>query len=163
MSDLEVILPIERGVDGRLDVIPPHRTRARLIYEARRNIGARFVHQARIAGPNGAMDCAGEVSMPGRAAGFEIPDRLDYDRYSAGTAMPEQLAKFADRIEIADARLADLLTFWRRKRGAEEHVGWFVPSSRIVHAWIKGGVCEVEIGSFWGERLVGAWRIRGIV
>lgn len=146
-------------------VLPELRTRERLIYEARRNVGARFAHQARIPGGKGigATDCAGEIRMPAVEAGFVVEDRLDYDRFSAGRAMPEQLAKFADRIPIERARLATILTFWRSKGGLEEHAAWFIPSSRIVHAWMKGGVCEVELDGYWRERLVGAWDVRGVV
>lgn len=133
--------------------------REEVIAAARSLIDTKFVHQGR---SKFGLDCAGMIVVPLRMCGFDCPDAVGYDRYSAGRAMPETLALFADRIEPREAKLADILTFYRSKPGLEEHIAWFIPPERILQSWIKGGVQEVTFDGRWRERLVGAHRVRGM-
>jgi len=135
-------------------------TRNDVIAAARGYLGTKFEHQGR---SRFGLDCAGMVVTPLRDLGYPCADAAAYDRYSAGRAMPETLALFADRIPIKEARLADLLTFYRSAPDLEEHIAWYVPPERLLQSWIKGGVSEVTFDARWRARLVGAWRVKGIV
>ena len=135
-------------------------TRRRFVEEARSWINTPFHHAGRC---RAGVDCAGILVVTCAGLGLPHADRTGYSRYSAGTAMPDGLAEFCDRISLEEARLGDVLTFYRSKKGREEHLAIFVPPGSIVQAWTKGGVREVTLDERWRSRLVGAWHVRGVM
>lgn len=132
-----------------------------IVAEARKLIGLSFVHQGR---SGLGVDCVGVAAIPMRVLGLPVPDLANYNRYSAGEALPMQLALIGDRIRLSEARPGDALTFRRGRHEREEHFAWLVDYWRMLHAWdITVGVVEHEFDERWRKRHVATWRIRGVI
>lgn len=139
--------------------------RERLVAEARKLLKRPFVHQGR---NEFGVDCVGVAVLPMRAVGIDPPDLTAYDRYSAGKALPTQLALIAVRIDLDDAEGGDVLTFPHesirsRAEKREEHFAWLVSRWRMLHAWDQTrGVVEHELDERWRRRVTGVWRLRAV-
>jgi len=159
--------PVFATLDGFASEVPLERfgriRRLDLVAEARKMLGTPFVHRGRLAGVG--SDCVGVAALPMLALGMIVPDVADYDRYSAGTALPTQLRKIAWPIPIDAAKPGDAIVFPHlsirsRAERREEHFAWKVSFGRILQAWdASKGVVETEFDARWRRRAVAAYHL----
>jgi cell wall-associated NlpC family hydrolase len=100
------------------------------------------------ASPAGGFDCSGLVYWAYGRLGIDVP-HSSYALYDLGR-----------RVRPSGLKAGDLLFF-----SGLGHVGLYLGHGRMVHAPQSGRTVEVVAlgGSYYGERLVGARRLAGVV
>lgn len=136
-------------------------TRAEVIAVARTYLGTPWHHQGRVKGVG--IDCLGELVCTAHELGLPVEDRTDYPMEPVPAELIAGLEKNLDQIEIADARIADVLCFWVGDETRPQHLA-FVTDRGMLHAWREGSrtVFEHGLTQGWRARIHSAWRIRGL-
>ncbi len=83
-------------------------TGAELVEAARSLIGVPWRHMGR---NRQRLDCVGLVLIAARAAGLPLAEPAPYARGYRGTAMVDEIAKQAARLQLGEARDGDLVVF----------------------------------------------------
>lgn len=143
-------------------------TGADIIAEARRWIGTRWAHQTGIRGV--ATDCLGLIAGVGMALGLPGSERWradermrNYTRAPNARLLLAACADYLDRIEL-EALEAGCILLMRFEEGPQ-HFALLsnLRPGRIIHAFAGAGrVVENSIDATWAERIVRAYRYRGL-
>ncbi len=142
-------------------------TRDEIVADARLWVGTPYVHQARVRGVG--SDCIGVIGGIARDRG--TPEGLAWERDPAAhdygpipnpRRLLEQCAHWLDRIATTDAVAGDVLLM--RFTDDPQHFALLVTPTYIVHAsqMVVGRVVETRLDDAWRNRVVRAYRYRGI-
>jgi cell wall-associated NlpC family hydrolase len=140
-------------------------TGADIVREARSLIGTKFHHQGRV--PGCGVDCVGLAVVVAERLGLQVVDRTDYPPETDGEALQEALEASCDPTPEGAVQEGDVLQF--RRGRSQWHVGIVAetgPPRRMVHALARhvgGRVVEEPVPIEWARRLVGVWRIKGVI
>jgi cell wall-associated NlpC family hydrolase len=144
-------------------------TRAEMVGRARAEIGTPWVHQAYLLGVG--VDCIGLIGALGLNFGIDGSDRWrdtpewhNYSRPPNPKLLLRGCAEFLDRIEVEDARPADILLM--EFDGEPMHVAMIsaLEPMYVVHALSRlGRVAEHRLDDSWRAKITHAYRFRGIV
>lgn len=145
-------------------------TRELIVAEAREWIGTRWQHQASVKGI--ATDCIGLVG--GVGVRLRVPDALRwaadqrfraYGRKPDVDALREGCETYLDPIPIADAGLGDILLMRYEPDPEPRHFAIVsaIDPMYIIHAFASARkVVENRVDRAWRERIVSAYRYRGL-
>lgn len=134
--------------------------------------GTPYLHQGRVYGPQGGIDCFGILIAIAKRFGFEHKDYLDYSRDVDGSQIEERLEEYCDRVDQKDSRDGDILLFWIETPENPQHFGVVCGKGRyFLHARERmGGPSRVStcpmtgrVGKVWVDRTCSVWRYRGKV
>lgn len=141
-----------------------------VVMEARKRMGMRWQHQARLDGV--ACDCLGlvilvavAVGVPGAAEAFSDPALQDYGREPDYARALAASRRYMNEIPSADARMGDVL-YLRVPRGrSPQHFA--IKSADdppyMIHAWAQSrGVVENRIDDVWRSRIGHAFRLKDV-
>jgi NlpC/P60 family putative phage cell wall peptidase len=147
---------------ARLGII----TRARVVAEARTWIGTPYHHQASLRGIG--TDCIGLVLAVCRTFDIGHDGVLPaYSRDWAEATGTETLLAAAHRhlvsVSPSAALPGDVLIFRYRAHAVAKHAGFLATSSTFIHALENAPVSEVALSGWWKRRIVGVFRIPGII
>ncbi len=125
-----------------------------------------FVHQARVCGIG--ADCIGVPIGVARTFGYDkavgFGDHRNYQRSPNTEEMQTLLTRYLDPINKKQALPGDLLHLWFLQR--PQHVGFLLPDNMILHAKEErdgsGKVVVHRIDDWWWDRVVSAYRFRGL-
>jgi NlpC/P60 family putative phage cell wall peptidase len=141
-----------------------------VVVEARKRIGMRWQHQARLDGV--ACDCLGLVvlvavalGVPGAAEALNDPALQEYGRepdYARALAVSR---RYMDEIAVTDARMGDVLYMRVKRSRTPQH--YAIKSADdppyMVHAWAQSrGVVENRIDEVWNARIGHAFRLKDV-
>lgn len=146
--------------------------RLQIVAEARTWIGTPFHHASREKGL--AVDCVGLLIGVGNALGLFSYDNRDYAPVAPDGMVRAEIERFCYRLRpdygnelrlkgylplLSELLPGDILLF--RIGGAEQHVGLYSGSNRMIHADAGVGfVCEHEVSLPWLNRLTEVYRFR---
>jgi len=143
-------------------------TRVDVINEALTWLGTPWLHQARLKGIG--ADCIGFIGgvavalgISGAAEWARTPDFHNYGPQPQAKLMLLGCARFLDPIAIADVQPADVLML----RFEREPMHFALVSSLaplyVIHALSTAGkVVQHRVDATWANRIVRAWRFRGL-
>lgn len=133
--------------------------RSEIISQARVYLGTPHVHQGRVGGPNGAMDCAGLLIVVGKDLGVVPPDFdfVHYNEINDGSELISILEVFCTEIDNNDAQPGDI--FVASVMGNPQHCG-FYSDYGIIHSLTK--VVEHRLNDKWRSRIVRSYRLIGV-
>ncbi len=126
-------------------------------------IGTPYLHQGRMPGPNGGIDCIGVGVLIARHFGWPHEDRTAYKRKPDGKLLV-YLREQMDEIALEDAGPGDLVAFWFGKPGVPAHTA-ILSSYGMIHAqWLgkhaPNRVCEHVYSDSWRARAMAAFQFR---
>ncbi len=141
-------------------------TRAEIIAAARGWLGTRWLHQASCKGVG--ADCIGFVAGVAAECGsldaqrfLATPEWRRYGRHPDAAFLFTVCDELMERIAIATATVADVLVFACGRHPM--HFGIVSDDGRMLHAYLSARkVCEHQLDAGWRDRIVRAYRIRGI-
>lgn len=147
------------------------------VKELRKAVGTPFLHQGRVIGPDGGLDCVGLLTASAVNLGLHdgpigiedyahLPDSKQFYKWCHEylVRLPyTRIQPFKDQ----HAQLGDVMTFWVDNESAPRHVAVYTGTvnriDHMIHAHAKGerGVIEQAIDlDYWEPRLHGLWRIQ---
>jgi cell wall-associated NlpC family hydrolase len=143
----------------------PRPTRAMVVATARAYIGVPFRHQGRT---SLGLDCAGLVIRVGvelgaLPVGFDVPG---YARHPDGVSMLAACRAHLEEISLEALDVGDVALF--RILTDPQHLAivgnYFAGGRSLIHAYAPSRkVTENRLDADWQTKLVGAFRIRGVV
>lgn len=132
---------------------------------ARQWLETPFIPGARRKGPSGGCDCGTLLAgIYEEYTGKSLPSLSHHSiRPRIGEVKEfyaEELARFGKPVgsRLADAEIGDILLFRIKPRAVARHTGIVVGMRRMIHVLVHGRVCEVEIGQFYENKIVGVFR-----
>lgn len=139
-------------------------TRAQIIEEARSWIGTPYGHLQRVKGVG--VDCSQHVIAVADALGYLPPDfQLPVHAPRPHPRIFEMLADFLDEVPIQEAKPGDVLVLcFSLKRRTPQHMS-FMTDIGICHLHPAADIAcvtEHRIDEWIAERIVSAWRFRGL-
>lgn len=127
---------------------------------ARDYIGTPVVHQGRVRGPQGGVDCIGLVQCVARDLGLRLSDQHQYRAYrQRASANRHGINRYfeAEFAPVSDWGPGDILAFWTNAESKRpQHLGIAVAVDRIVHAHTAIQVVMEQALGEWRERIVRA-------
>lgn len=147
-----------------INEIRPLVTREAIVREARSCLGTPWLHQGRVPGLKGGLDCAGLIIYVAHTLELSTFDYTAYSRYPDGRQLRALLDAHLDRIARADLREADVLLMTEARWPC--HVALVSetrPRERIIHSVAKyRKVVEHALDAAWAVKIRGAYRFRGV-
>lgn len=136
-------------------------TRKQIVAVARTFLRTPWHHQGRAKGAG--IDCLGLLACTAAECGLPVIDRSDYGEEPVPAELIAGLATNLERIDVSDAREADVLCFWIAAEDRPQHLA-LVTDVGMLHAWREGAkvVHEHGITQGWRARIHSAWRYRGL-
>ncbi len=130
-----------------------------MIAAARACLNTPFHHQGRL--PGVGLDCIGLVVVALRAVGVEVRDRQDYSTRPDGKSLERALVEHG-AVKVDSFRAGDILLF--RYDQQPQHVALATSANTMIHSFAPAGrVVETNIGAYWRRRLLGAYRMDGML
>ena len=128
---------------------------------ARGDLGTPFVHQGRVPGPRGGLDCVGEIVCTCQRVGYPIQDFRAYGRDSDSKEILRRLRLHFDELQPGQQQPGDVLVMWVVHRLFPQHVAWFTGST-VIHAYSRntGGRVLEEPFDRWARHVYGVFRLR---
>lgn len=127
------------------------------VTEARRYIGARWVHRGR---SQYGIDCIGLLVAAVRAGGVDIADRVDYSRAPWRNGLEKELrARFGDPVD--DMRAGDVALIQFDTKREPSHVGIItdgIDGLGLIHSTTMLSVAEHDIDADWRRKIVMVFR-----
>lgn len=140
----------------------------------RHYLGTKFHHQGR-SGTRG-LDCIGMCVLAAmdlgiahgvdRISGYgRAPRNSDFDRWAGHFSVQQPYNRLQPLAE--QVRIADCVTFWIDRPGMTRHVAVItkIPETgrpHMIHSYAREnrGVMEIEMTSYWTNRVTGIYRLR---
>ena len=133
-------------------------TRADILRVARGYIGTPYHHQGRA--PGAGMDCAGILVALARELGLYFPDRGGYTRQADGVTLQAEIEARCVPVETAEP--GDVMLFWIKRPSKPCHVA-LATDIGMLHAYANcEKVVETCMDEWWQQRLIQAYRFRGV-
>lgn len=134
-------------------------TTRQITRQARTYLGTPFHHAGRVKGVG--VDCAGLVICVGHDLRLLHTDYTAYGRQPVGGTMTRLLNEQMDEVPLSEARAGDV--FLMRFRREPQHLA-MKTSKGIIHSYMGvGKVVEHRLDKIWRERIMAAYRFRGLV
>jgi len=127
------------------------------INEARRYLGARWVHRGRSLY---GIDCIGLVVAAVRAGGAEFADRLDYSRVPWRNGLEREL-RIRLGEPVSDMKAGDVALIQFESKREPSHVGIITNGKHrmgLIHSSTMLSVAEHDIDDDWGRKIVMVFR-----
>lgn len=127
-------------------------------------VGTPFLHQGRVPGPGGGIDCLGVPIAIAREFGIPYEDDREYDHDVDGSEIEEKLARYLERVDphTDEIREGDLILFWVSDPTNPQHFGVKVGDDLFAHVrehmHANGRVRETTLNRYWSERIYSVWR-----
>lgn len=129
-----------------------------IIAAARECLGTPFMHQGRILGR--ALDCAGVAVHAAKRVGQDVEEPNGYSRLPNNAMLEYWLDRQPFLEKAAVPQAGDILLM--RFTGEPQHIAVFT-GENIIHAYQGSGkVVEHVLDAKWRNRIVSAYRFRGI-
>jgi cell wall-associated NlpC family hydrolase len=143
-------------------------TRADVVSEGLTWLGTPWLHQARLKGIG--ADCIGFIGGVAVALGIRgasewarAPEFHNYGPQPQAKLMLAGCARFLDPIALADVQLADVLMLRFERDPMHFALVSRVAPLYVLHALSTAGkVTEHRVDATWANRIVRAWRFRGL-
>ncbi len=134
------------------------KTRADIVFEARKWLGTPYRHQASVCGTG--ADCLGLIRGVWRSVIGPEPEHLpaysaDWGEVSGKETMITAAQKWF--VPVDTARRGDIAVFRWKNVSVAKHAGIFTDPDRFIHAYDKVGVVESYLGSQWRNRIVATY------
>lgn len=132
--------------------------------EARRHMGAKWRHQGRTPGPDGALDCIGLIVVTAHALGLSRFDVSNYGPVATDETLRDGCREHLVEVPLADMRPGDVVVM-RFAQGAR-HIG-FIGDYRpapgmlsVIHSCALNPrrVVEQRLDAAWRGRIMNAFR-----
>ncbi len=127
------------------------------VAEARRHIGARWVHRGRSIH---SVDCIGLLVAAVRAGGIDIADRIDYSRAPWRNGLEREMRlRFGDPVD--DMRAGDVALIQFDSKREPSHVGIITNGLHglgLIHSTTMLSVAEHDIDDDWKRKIVMVFR-----
>jgi cell wall-associated NlpC family hydrolase len=139
-------------------------TRQQIVTEARSWIGTPYEHLGRAKGAG--VDCSQHIIAVAVALGYVAPDfNIPAHAPRPHPRIFAELTKHLDQIPVEDARPGDILIFcFSLKTRTPQHMG-FVTDFGLCHVHPHSDIARVvehRLDDYFRERIVSAWRFRGV-
>lgn len=139
--------------------------RADIVAEARKLVGAPWVHQGR--DPIAGIDCLGVLMHICKKFNIEVEDNTTYSREPDGITIVNELRKYMDEVPVESAKEGDVLVFRMPAEVYPRHVGILTKGQQeymLVHsiAGKSGGHTVEETLRRWVRVRTHAFQFRQV-
>ena len=138
-----------------------------VIYTARSLLETPYLHQGRLPGKNGGIDCIGVAIVVCKRL-LLLPEDFDYSDYGRDGSgkLEEIVSQYCTPLE-APTPGALLLFRTTPTQAVAQHcaicTNWYNESLGMLHAYQNvGSVKEHELIKFWSDRLVGSYGLPNV-
>jgi cell wall-associated NlpC family hydrolase len=133
--------------------------------EARKIVGAEWVHQGR--DPASGIDCIGVIVWVGKQLGVESDDRTNYSREPVGELLVDEFRQRFDEIPISQAREGDILILRNAGKRLPTHVAILARGQMeymLIHSIQISSARKTVEEPYrrWARLVTHAFRFRGL-
>jgi NlpC/P60 family putative phage cell wall peptidase len=124
-------------------------------------IGTPYRHQASV--KTRGTDCLGLIrgiwrELYGAEPLSFLPYSRDYGEFAASEPIARLACRYLEPLDPQEARPGDVMLFRWPRQAVAKHLGILSASNRVIHAWERAGVVEVNLHQGWRARIIGYFR-----